>query len=291
MASLPCMGLMLASASLVAGCATGADIADGLEGGTVPFEDTGTSPHDGGGIVFQHDTGGVVIIGDTGQPMGCAVGTTSCSGVCVDTTTSATNCGSCGAVCSGTCTSGACVGGTTTCTAPETMCTSGCTNTSTDSSNCGTCGNACPSGQTCGGAGTAGVCGVASGCATGETSCGGVCTDTTTDPDNCGTCNTMCPSGSCTASVCDPETGDDTGTGDDSGSGGGYPGCAHSGCVTGVSLQNDCDDDGDGIVSAVCDECDPDCCKSSHSWDANCVTCAEEWCAYIGGCEFDPGCE
>jgi hypothetical protein len=98
----------------------------------------------------------------------------------------------------------------------------------------------------------------------------------------------MCASGSCTGGVCDPDTTDDSGSGDDSGSDGtGYPGCAHSACDTGVALTDGCDDDGDGIVSAVCEEVDSNCC--THSWTSTCVNYAEEYCLDFG-CEFDPDC-
>lgn len=68
----------------------------------------------------------------------------------------------------------------------------------------------------------------------------------------------------------------------------GYPGCAHSACDTGPALTSGCDTNGDGIVSAVCEEVDASCC--TQSWTSTCVSYAEEWCTYIGGCVSDPDC-
>jgi hypothetical protein len=77
-----------------------------------------------------------------------------CGGTCVDTMTSAANCGGCGNPCPAT---QVCTGGTCGCPTGRTLCpTTGttCIDTSTDAAHCGGCGMLCPSGQPC----AAGTC-------------------------------------------------------------------------------------------------------------------------------------
>lgn len=65
----------------------------------------------------------------------CAItGGTMCSGSCVNTSVSTTNCGTCGHVCK---------------SLAPTCCKGTCTNTLTDSANCGSCGHTCFLGTTC----------------------------------------------------------------------------------------------------------------------------------------------
>jgi len=137
----------------------------------------------------------------------CASPTTNCSGVCIDTRSSVTNCGACGNNCgtppnttSMLCSSSACAIGS--CAANFGNCdgnvNNGCeANTLTSVTNCGACGRACASGQTC----TAGTCVAV--CSGGLTSCSGVCVNLQSSDANCGSCGNVCGSGqSCINGTC-----------------------------------------------------------------------------------------
>jgi hypothetical protein len=106
-----------------------------------------------------------------------------CQGICVDLDNSSTNCGSCLVACP---TGSGCCGGV-------------CTDTTT-STNCGGCGISCGPNQVC----TNGTC--VSGCETGSTLCPphtGVCTAILTDNFNCGGCGTNCAPGTfCVNGMC-----------------------------------------------------------------------------------------
>lgn len=76
-----------------------------------------------------------------------------CGGVCTDTSSDPSNCGSCGHQCLQ---GEICVGSQCTCAPPNTFCGTqcnlrpcSCSDLLTDSSNCGACGNACPAGTDC----------------------------------------------------------------------------------------------------------------------------------------------
>ena len=122
--------------------------------------------------------------------VGCPSGQMMCGDACVDTQTSATNCGACGTACptGQACTAGRCA---LPCAAPRAVCGAGasmaCVDTQSDSMNCGSCGTVCGTGQTC----VAGMCS----CPMGENACGGTCVNTQTDLMNCGACGTACGTG------------------------------------------------------------------------------------------------
>ncbi len=118
----------------------------------------------------------------------------------VDTSTSAGNCGACGAACTlgRTCAASACTA--TTCTAGSANCdgseADGCEVTpATDVANCGTCGNACSFAHA-GAACANGACSMGA-CAAGWADCDGNAAngcevDLTADPSHCGSCATAC---------------------------------------------------------------------------------------------------
>lgn len=147
---------------------------------------------------------------DTGV---CPSGQTLCAGVCVDTRTNLSNCGTCGTMCparsnaTATCAAGACgIACTTGFANCDSNATNGCeTDVRANVNNCGTCGTVCPARPNAAAACTAGVCGLT--CATGFGNCDGNVTngcetDTRTSALHCGTCGTACPSGVCEAGVC-----------------------------------------------------------------------------------------
>jgi hypothetical protein len=141
-----------------------------------------------------------------------------CAGACIDTMTSAANCGSCGHACAdppnGTaaCTAGAC---DVTCTAGFANCnglvTDGCeVATSNDIMNCGGCGTVCTPGSNSVAACGAGKCGA--NCVPGFFDCDGNAAngcevDGRHDPKNCNGCGTACTApanagANCIASAC-----------------------------------------------------------------------------------------
>jgi hypothetical protein len=159
---------------------------------------------------------GVCLAGACG--LTCAAGFADCDGNAangceVNTQTSISHCGACGAVCARNnavvaCMAGVC--GITGCATGSGNCDSnpanGCeTNTRLDSVNCGTCGRACVGTQVC----ANGACQAT--CATGSTLCSGACVDTATNPANCGSCGRACAltnatagcaAGACTLASC-----------------------------------------------------------------------------------------
>jgi hypothetical protein len=133
---------------------------------------------------------------------GCTTGT-SCSGICVDLTSSNTNCGACGHYCTaGTaCSAGVCATLPSTCVSPLTSCGNTCVNLSTSTSNCGFCGNACTFGDTC----VSGTCTVPNTCGT-LTSCADGCQNLQTSNTDCGTCGNSCGTGTCSGGTCTTST-------------------------------------------------------------------------------------
>ncbi|MBL8678533.1 MAG: hypothetical protein JNK05_05185 [Myxococcales bacterium] len=139
-------------------------------------------------------------------PMMCPMGQMLCGTMCVDTNTSASNCGMCGRSCGPgqTCAAGMCQG-MVMCGMGETACGMACANLQTDPMNCGSCGGACMAGDVC----TMGRCGPPRmTCPMGQTDCTPMaamptCVDTQTSNMNCGACGTACMAGTtCVAGAC-----------------------------------------------------------------------------------------
>jgi|HubBroStandDraft_6_1064221.scaffolds.fasta_scaffold04320_8 hypothetical protein len=133
------------------------DVGPSLEGGPSPQADVTAStpeaavqPEEAGPDAEVVEAASV----DTASPVACDAGLNLCDGACIDYS-SASNCGSCGHVC----TSGvanataACVASkcTFTCDAGFSLCNGACVNEQTDSNNCGGCGSAhaCATGLSC----------------------------------------------------------------------------------------------------------------------------------------------
>ena len=119
---------------------------------------------------------------------------TLCGSACVNTQTSATNCGTCGTTCPsvahgvGICTAGTCA---IQCGKAYTLCGSSCANLNTNVTNCGSCGIVCPAPPSNGVASCKnGQCGFT--CSKGYTQCGNVCVNVKTDVKNCNTCGNAC---------------------------------------------------------------------------------------------------
>jgi hypothetical protein len=152
----------------------------------------------------------------------CAAGTTPacCDGICKDLSDDASNCGSCGKICSGP-TSGTgtaiCISGncSVSCSGPYSACptvnSTYCANEQTDLNNCGRCGNVC-AGPTSGtGSATCnqGHCTITCSGPT-PNACGTACTNVTTDVKNCGKCGTVClATEQCVGGVCTDEPNGD----------------------------------------------------------------------------------
>jgi hypothetical protein len=145
----------------------------------------------------------------------CPPGSTCCGGVCADTSSSVTNCGSCGHVCNGSNGTPSCVAGQCeiTCNPGFANCdgnpNNGCeTNLNTSVLNCGSCGHICSfphATPAC----TAGACIIAAcnppfaNCSGNPFNPNGCDINTQTDPNNCGTCGLVCPTGlSCNFGIC-----------------------------------------------------------------------------------------
>ncbi len=133
---------------------------------------------------------------------------------CETSTTTTTNCGTCGNACSSVNGTAACTGGTCdiTCSTGYRDCTTapGCETSVTTTTNCGTCGNVC---STVNGAAscTGGTCSITCSDGYGDcTSSPGCETNTNTSATNCGTCGYVCAdhipdnmsSGGCAAGNC-----------------------------------------------------------------------------------------
>jgi endoglucanase len=233
--------------------------------------DNGASPmpgHSGGTGTAGVSAGGSAGVGGGGSQ--CAVGTSACSGTCVNLSTDALNCGACGKAC----TAGQVCSGTCMCQAGLMACPSGCANIAADGANCGACGMACPAatpfcsssacvatcpadkaqcgtgcvdpatfqtdalncgmcGNKCA-AGQACMGGVCS-CPVGQTACGGACVDLNTDVNHCGSCEKACAMGAtCATGMCQGG-----GMGGSGGGGAGGGGNRPANCPAAPSLLSD----------------------------------------------------
>jgi hypothetical protein len=126
----------------------------------------------------------------------CAANQIYCGGGagCVDTSSDATHCGSCGKSCGA---GQACVSGQCICpVAGQVACGfAGCVDLSASPDNCGQCGKSCAAGQAC----VSGQCQ----CPMGNQVCQGACVNTATDPQACGSCNKQCLDGdTCSGAQC-----------------------------------------------------------------------------------------
>jgi hypothetical protein len=126
--------------------------------------------------------GGAAAVGGAG---GCSTGV-SCPGaggalVCVDTSSDAANCGSCGMQCinESVCVLGECACGGQM----PSVCAGHCKDLASDASNCGSCGTTCLAGVPC----QDGACA----CPPAQL-CGGACVDLETNPSHCGACGVVC---------------------------------------------------------------------------------------------------
>jgi hypothetical protein len=155
--------------------------------------------YDREGLEFPSD-----LVCEGATPNRCEV--TAGSPYCTDLASSASNCGDCGLICSGTCSGGSC-SGTVTCSAPLQPCNDGikdyCANVTSDATDCGFCGNSCGT-QTCG----SGFCHVACDAAFPDEwlvpGVGWQCFDFKNDKNNCGSYGNVCASGACAAGGCLP---------------------------------------------------------------------------------------
>jgi hypothetical protein len=141
----------------------------------------------------------------------CAAPSTCCAGAkCVDTSSDAMNCGTCGRVCASpfVCSGGECTCAGTVCGPHDTCCATGCRDLMNDPSSCGACGKACAAGELC--VGGQCQCGTAA-CTSDQSCCNGQCTPTAGDARNCGACGNSCrPGESCVTSQCKCVLGDGT---------------------------------------------------------------------------------
>ncbi len=118
----------------------------------------------------------------------CPAGQRDCQGACVDLTTSAASCGSCGNACAAgeVCSLGQC---SPSCGGGTSNCGGSCVDIRSNPSHCGACGKVCAAGLSC----SQGSCALS--CAGGTSKCGASCVDTHVDPAHCGACDSACAPG------------------------------------------------------------------------------------------------
>jgi hypothetical protein len=124
---------------------------------------------------------------------GCPGGLSACGGQCIDLSSDAANCGSCGQVCAQ---GQPCAGGSCGCPAGATPCGGKCKQLSYDADNCGSCGHVCAVGTPCVGGQCMLNC-------SGNANCNGTCVDLMTDHQHCGACGVACAlNETCSGSKC-----------------------------------------------------------------------------------------
>ncbi|MFO0562267.1 MAG: hypothetical protein U0269_29900 [Polyangiales bacterium] len=190
--------------SLTTACAGAPPVGDASSDQSSPMDSAADHGMIGEDVV---GTDAAVVQDASADSAACPSGQARCGGECVDTQSSASHCGACGAACSPM---QSCVMGMCQCPgAGEQLCSGACVDTRTSVVHCGRCNNACPGGQMC----VAGTCRVD--CALPNMLCtsGGmtVCDDLSTSVANCGTCGNACPAGAnmtprCNLGACSPGT-------------------------------------------------------------------------------------
>ena len=193
-------GLMCSAGRCVYQCASGH--ADCSDAGAGCETDLTTSPNCGAcGVTCG---GGTPLCAPSSSPGGsaCASGCptaapTLCSNACVDTTTSAANCGKCGMACTTTvvhavpeCVASGC---TTTCATGYSSCAGACVDETSDDNNCSMCGNKCTGGTHC----VSGSCQ----CTGGTHLCSGSCV--ANDTSACGASCMVCTAPTGGTATCD----------------------------------------------------------------------------------------
>ncbi len=116
----------------------------------------------------------------------CFGGQTRCGVSCVDTSSSAYDCGACDHACDR---GESCERGVCTCAGGRSRCGSACVDTRENDAHCGACGRACGPNTRCDG----GAC--VPGCRGGALLCAGVCVDPRSDVNHCGECGRRCGAG------------------------------------------------------------------------------------------------
>ncbi|MBK7583099.1 MAG: hypothetical protein IPI67_23235 [Myxococcales bacterium] len=167
----------------------------------------GTTGGGTGGIAGSGASGGTAGA-DAGPCATCATGEACCDDVCVDLSSSPSNCGVCGVGCPGTtCASGQC---TNTCVLGHLDCdknaVTGCEiDSAVDPANCGSCGAMCTFDQTC----ALGKCSCPSGTANCDGQAGNGCeTQLASAKNNCGACGVTCGANqTCVSGKCECATG------------------------------------------------------------------------------------
>jgi hypothetical protein len=157
-------------------------------------DDSGIS---GIGVV---DSGTADSGGGSSRGLSCGA-STDCGGVCINTDTDPSNCGTCGNACDPgeACESGACA---VSCSVGLTECAGACVDTDNDPENCGTCGTACEADEVC----RVGSCALV--CPADFDVCDGACVDTASNPEHCGACGDSCAGGTvCSAGKCETTCG------------------------------------------------------------------------------------
>jgi hypothetical protein len=160
----------------------------------------GGGPPDSGEPPDGGPSDGLPAPSSCGSGPACGQGRSCCDDVCVDISSSPTNCGGCGMACGAgqTCCNGGCFG-VMSCPpdAPPDLTTCSCRcedgRPPCGSSCCGM-GQTCVDG-TCSSLDAAGECETIDDCDEGTDCCEGSCVDTTTDRQNCGACGATCAEG------------------------------------------------------------------------------------------------